>query len=78
LLKPWSERTKIKPAEIAHHVAAYKAAGYDFIKVHNKETAVIFESLTVAARHVGLPIVGYSPLRPPPARTRSIWPYGRG
>ena len=45
---------------VAAYVAAYKAAGYDFLKIRD-EDAVTAESLAVAARRVGLPIVGHVP-----------------
>lgn len=46
---------------IASYVAAYKAAGYDFVKLHD-ESAVIAESVAVAARRLGLPVVGHVPV----------------
>lgn len=45
---------------IATYVAAYKAAGYDFLKIHD-EPAVVAESVAAAARRIGLPVVGHVP-----------------
>jgi hypothetical protein len=45
---------------VAAYVAAYKAAGYDFIKVHD-ETAVIYDSVAAAARRLGIPVAGHMP-----------------
>jgi imidazolonepropionase-like amidohydrolase len=45
---------------VAAYVAAYKAAGYDFIKVH-EEKSEIFEALLAAARLAGIPVMGHVP-----------------
>jgi imidazolonepropionase-like amidohydrolase len=45
---------------VAAYIAAYKAAGYDFIKVHD-ETTVIHDSVAAAARRVGIPVAGHMP-----------------
>jgi imidazolonepropionase-like amidohydrolase len=44
---------------VAAYVAAYKAAGYDFIKVHDESQEVI-DSVGLAARRVGIPIMGHT------------------
>jgi imidazolonepropionase-like amidohydrolase len=49
-----------RPDSVAAYVAAYKAAGFDFIKAR-REKAVIFDSLAAAARRLGVPIVGHVP-----------------
>jgi imidazolonepropionase-like amidohydrolase len=49
-----------RPDSVAAYVAAYKAAGYDFIKAR-REGAVIFDSLAAAARRLGVPIAGHVP-----------------
>lgn len=43
---------------VAAYVAAYKAAGYDFIKLHD-ETRQIAESVFAAARRVGIQVGGH-------------------
>jgi imidazolonepropionase-like amidohydrolase len=45
---------------IAAYVAAYQAAGYDFLKIHDEQLEV-FDSVLVAARRVGMPVVGHLP-----------------
>jgi imidazolonepropionase-like amidohydrolase len=45
---------------VAAYVAAYKAAGYDFLKVRD-EPPVIFDSVLAAARRIGMPVVGHVP-----------------
>lgn len=45
---------------VAKYVATYKAAGYDFIKIHD-EPADVLDSIMVAAKHVGVPVVGHVP-----------------
>ena len=45
---------------VAAYVAAYKAAGYDFIKIHD-EDAAIAESVVVAAHRAGIPFLGHVP-----------------
>lgn len=57
---------------IATYVAAYKAAGYDFIKVHN-ESPIVLDSVLAAARRVGIPVVGHVP---PPSRIEHVLPLG--
>ena len=57
---------------IATYIAAYKAAGYDQIKVHN-EAPEILDSVLAAARRVGIPVVGHVP---PPTRIEHILPLG--
>jgi imidazolonepropionase-like amidohydrolase len=49
------------PADIATKVAAYKAEGYDFIKVR-AESLAVFTALTAAARRAGLAVVGHYPV----------------
>jgi hypothetical protein len=44
---------------VAQEVAAYKAAGYDHIKVHEGENAPTLDSLLVVGHRVGLPVVGH-------------------
>ena len=45
---------------IATYVAAYKAAGYDHIKIH-EESRVIVDSVAAAAHRIGIPVVGHLP-----------------
>jgi imidazolonepropionase-like amidohydrolase len=45
---------------IVTYVAAYKAAGYDFVKPY-REPPVLFDSLAAAARRVGIPLMGHIP-----------------
>jgi hypothetical protein len=49
-------------ASIVSQVAAYKAAGYDLIKVRD-EPPKVWDSLTKAARQVGIPFAGHIPER---------------
>ena len=48
---------------IAVYVAAYKAAGYDFVKIHD-EDSIVAESVLVAAYRLGIPVVGHPRLFP--------------
>jgi imidazolonepropionase-like amidohydrolase len=50
----------VQPAEVAALVAAYKTAGYDFIKPYD-EAPEVFDSLAAAARRVGLTFQGHVP-----------------
>jgi imidazolonepropionase-like amidohydrolase len=50
----------IKPESVATYVAAYKAAGYDFIKPYI-ETPEVFDSLLAVGRRLGLPVAGHVP-----------------
>jgi uncharacterized protein YijF (DUF1287 family) len=43
---------------VVAYVAAYKAAGYDFVKIHD-ETPVVAESVVVAAHRVEIPVLGH-------------------
>jgi imidazolonepropionase-like amidohydrolase len=52
---------------VAVYVAAYKAKGYDHLKIHD-ETRVIVDSVAAAAHRVGIPVVGHLP-------DGSIYPY---
>jgi imidazolonepropionase-like amidohydrolase len=45
---------------IASYLAAFKAAGYDFIKPYN-ETPIVLDSLVTAARRLGIPVSGHIP-----------------
>lgn len=45
---------------VAAHVAAYKAAGYDFIKIHD-EAPQTLDSVLTAAKQIGLPVIGHVP-----------------
>jgi imidazolonepropionase-like amidohydrolase len=54
----WKRAPAPRLDSVAVFVAAYKAAGYDFIKVYT-ETGELFDSMAAAARRVGLPIVGH-------------------
>jgi imidazolonepropionase-like amidohydrolase len=45
---------------IAAYVAAYQAAGYDFIKPYH-EADLVFDSLLVVARRLGIPLAGHIP-----------------
>jgi imidazolonepropionase-like amidohydrolase len=49
---------------VVAYLAAYQAAGYDFIKIHD-ETPEIFDSVLAAARRLGLPVVGHVPVGVP-------------
>lgn len=40
------------------YVAAYQAAGYDFLKIHD-ETPAVVAAVLAAARRIGLPVVGH-------------------
>ncbi|HXC25650.1 MAG TPA: amidohydrolase family protein, partial [Gemmatimonadaceae bacterium] len=53
---------------IAAYVAAYKAAGYDFIKIHD-ESPVILDSILAAAKRIGIPVIGHVP---PPTQVEHI------
>ena len=57
--------------QIGADVAAYHAAGYDHLKIHD-EDAVSAESLVVAAHRVGLPVVGHVPDALPVQRALKI------
>lgn len=57
---------------VAAYVAAYKAAGYDFIKIHD-ETPIILDSILAAAKRVGIPVVGHVP--PPTQVEHVLWGY---
>jgi hypothetical protein len=54
--KHWRE---VSPAAVAPLIAAYKAAGYDFIKLRSGEQGEIADSVLVAAHREGLPITGH-------------------
>jgi imidazolonepropionase-like amidohydrolase len=45
---------------VAAYVAAYKAAGYDHVKIH-EESRVIVDSVAAAAHRLGIPVVGHLP-----------------
>jgi imidazolonepropionase-like amidohydrolase len=45
---------------LAAYITAYKAAGYDFIKVRT-ESSIIFDSVSVIARRMGIPFEGHVP-----------------
>lgn len=45
---------------VVQQIAAYKAQGYDFVKIHD-ESSVLAESVVVAARTVGIPVLGHIP-----------------
>ena len=57
---------------VAIYLAAYKARGYDFVKVHN-EDPVILDSVLVAAKRIGIPVAGHVP---PPVRVEHVLPLG--
>jgi imidazolonepropionase-like amidohydrolase len=61
-----NQRTKSRPPldSVATFIAAYKAAGYDFVKVRT-ERPEIFDSVVAAARRVGIPVVGHVPPKVP-------------
>jgi imidazolonepropionase-like amidohydrolase len=54
-------RGSYDPEAIASQIDAYKAAGYDFIKVYSWDNGVMFDSLTAAARRMSLPVAGHIP-----------------
>lgn len=62
------ENPKPQLDSIAAYIAAYKAAGFDVLKVHN-ETPEILDSVLVAAKRVGMPVVGHVP---PPTRVEHV------
>jgi imidazolonepropionase-like amidohydrolase len=45
---------------IAAFVAAYRAAGYDLLKLHDEEPAIA-DSVLAAARRLGVPVAGHLP-----------------
>jgi imidazolonepropionase-like amidohydrolase len=55
---PHTKREEL--GKIAEQVAAYQAAGYDFIKVHDQKRTEI-DSIAAAARRLGLPMIGHVP-----------------
>jgi imidazolonepropionase-like amidohydrolase len=52
------------PAEVARFVAAYQAAGFDFIKPYF-ESPIVFDSMLAVARRVGIPVGGHVPRKVP-------------
>jgi hypothetical protein len=44
---------------IAQNLAAYRTAGYDFIKIHLGEDGELLDSLVSTARRMGLPVAGH-------------------
>lgn len=48
----------VRPESVATYVATYKAAGYDFLKVHDEPIEIV-DSIAAAARRIGLPIAGH-------------------
>ena len=50
----------LKPTPIADQIAEYKAAGYDFIKIHDEDPHT-YDSVVAAAHRVGIPVVGHIP-----------------
>lgn len=50
-------------AQARHAVRAYRAAGYDFIKVHNNLRRPLFLALTDEARRAGIEVIGHVPHR---------------
>jgi imidazolonepropionase-like amidohydrolase len=57
---PLLDPNKIPLGEVAQRIAAYKAAGYDFVKPYF-ENRTIFDSVAAAARRMGLPLAGHVP-----------------
>jgi hypothetical protein len=59
-----SEKAKhasvVRLDSIAAYVAAYQAAGYDFVKPYY-EGDLVFDSLVAAARRLGMPLAGHIP-----------------
>jgi imidazolonepropionase-like amidohydrolase len=45
---------------VAKYVAAYKAAGYDHVKIHEESRAIV-DSVVAAAHRIGIPVVGHLP-----------------
>jgi imidazolonepropionase-like amidohydrolase len=60
----WWDTPTLQLTAIAPQVAAYQAAGFDFIKPYH-ETAVAFDSLAAAAHRMGLPLAGHVPVGVP-------------
>ena len=44
---------------VVQQVAAYKALGYDFIKIRDESGRELFDSLVAAAHQVGIPFAGH-------------------
>lgn len=61
-LGPYGEGADPQPVldSVAAYVARYKAAGYDFIKIHD-ETPVVLDSIMAAAKRLGIPVIGHVP-----------------
>ena len=59
---PWRNDTNANT--VAQEVAAYKAMGYDFIKVHD-ETPIILDSVAAAAHRLAIPFAGHVPAGTP-------------
>jgi imidazolonepropionase-like amidohydrolase len=66
------DREQPRLDSVAAYVTAYKAAGYDFLKVHD-ESPEIIEALGVATRRVGMPLIGHVPKGRTPA-----WAFATG
>lgn len=50
----------LRAEDVAAAVAAYKAAGYDFVKIHSSfRHGDVFDTLVASARRAGLPIDGH-------------------
>ena len=57
---PWFGATVGRPADAATAIPAYKAAGYDFVKIHDEDRET-FDSVMAAAHRAGIPVVGHVP-----------------
>jgi hypothetical protein len=56
----FTDQSYVPLDSVVTFVAAYRAAGYDFLKVR-RERLPIFDSVVAAARRVGIPVVGHKP-----------------
>jgi len=45
---------------VAYFITAYKARGYDFVKLHNESLPVI-DSVMAVAKRIGMPVIGHVP-----------------
>jgi imidazolonepropionase-like amidohydrolase len=51
---------RIEPGEVAGQIAAYQAAGYDFVKPYFEEGS-LFDSVVSVSRRLGIPVAGHVP-----------------
>jgi imidazolonepropionase-like amidohydrolase len=61
--KQYTDREEGPPPvwdSVAAYVTAYKAAGYDHVKIHQDSRAIV-DSVLAAAHRIGIPVVGHLP-----------------